>query len=693
MPMEAPWTTCLLTRILISYLDAQKKEAPVDYAAILGDTAFVGGIDDSKAYLTNPHNWVPYAVFQRLIAGVERIVGSKDVGYHAALDYFPTGKQSSLVEIIAAYLSNVNQLLEFSSLWASGYTNYLRLQCILPSDPARCEATLLVQFGPNATPRIGSFNLIRGFYEGISQRFDDIEHAVCTEEISQLTIKAILTEFDGYHLERREEAEWVDWLFVIDTASKQEVAAARRVVLQTEVRPAISTLPAAFVDTGSMICPSVDGQYHLIAPKGATDHPDVGPTAWQIMHQGQLQNNDGATFLLHTGAYFNAPYSRYRFAWKRKVEGDPTGPKPLRRQSEIIPLLLQHVGELRETHRRFLQCLIDRHALIENHRSLQAHIEDKSALLGLTGQTPVMQALFDQVRMIAPTDMTVLIIGETGVGKELLAQVIHRSSLRREKTLYTVNCAALTESLLESELFGHEKGAYTGAVSQQKGLFERANGGTVFLDEVGECSPAMQAKLLRVLENMEVQRVGGSKVLHIDVRILAASNRNLGECVSAGTFRSDLLYRLNTVSLTIPPLRNRVADLPLLIDYFMEFYSRQHKKRKPALSQAAQTLLLTYDWPGNVRQLKNEIERAVVFDQNQIILPENIQLADVLSPVPSAPDSTLFHDTVEAHRRAVVESALKKAGGNQTIAASYLGLQRTYLSRLMRQLGIRAKPA
>ena len=690
MSVAPPWTTCLLSRMLILYLDSQKKEASVDYAAVLGDTAFVGDIEGGpKAYLTNGNNWVPDAVLQRLITTVERILGSKEAAYHAARDYFPSEKQHSLLEIIASYLSNVNQLIELSSLWAAAYTNHLQLQYIFSGDSACCEATLLSRCNANVTLRIGAFQLLRGCYEGMAQCFDNIECALCTEEISQLTLEAILAEFDGYHLERREEPQWADWLFVVDTASKQEVAAARRVVLQTETLPAVPTLASGVLEAEEMICLPVDGQYRIIVPKAVEGHPGAGPTAYQIAHQGRLQNKDGMTFLLRTGAYFNAPYSRYRFTWKTK--GMPTANiQQLRRRPEIIPLLLRHVGELRETHRRLLQCLIDRHALIESHRLLHTQIEDQGAILGMTGQTPMMQALFEQVRMVAPTDATVLITGDTGVGKEMLAQAIHRSSLRREKTLYTVNCAAFPESLLEVELFGHERGAYTGAVAERKGIFETADGGTVFLDEVSECSPAMQAKLLRILENREVQRVGGRKTLKVDVRILAASNRKLGDCVSAGTFRSDLLYRLNVVSLTIPPLRHRAADIPFLIDYFLEFYSRQYKKRKPRLSPAAQNLLLAHDWPGNVRQLKNEIERVVVFDRGQEIAPEHLLLSDA-PPARSAPDGASFHEAVEAYRRSVVKAALEKTGGNQTLAASHLGLQRTYLSRLMRQLGIRAK--
>ena len=691
MAMTPPWTTCLLTRMLISYLDSQKQDAGVDYAAVLGDTSFFcGGVEGPKVYLMNDKNWVPHAVLQRLLAAVEGAVGNKEVGYYAARGYFPSGQQSSLMEIIATYLNNVNHVLEFSSLWAAGHTNYLRLQCIPPSDPARCEATLLAQFSDNTTPRIGSFHLVRGCYEGITQRFDDIERALCTEEISQLTIEAILTEFKGYCLERREEPQWADWLFVVDTDSKQEVAAARRVVLQTEVCPAISSLSDAIPNSVNLICPSVDGQYPLIAPRVAEGVSGSGPTVWQIAHQGRLQNPDGTTFLLRTGAYFNAPYSRYRFTWTR--QGAPQQIQPPQRSTAIVPLLLRHVAELRETHRRFLEAVIDRQALFESHRSLHLKIENNGDLLGRTGQTPVMQALFEQVRMVAPTDATVLILGETGVGKELLANTIHRSSLRREKMLYTVNCAGLAESLLEMELFGHEKGAYTGALSEKKGLFETAQGGTVFLDEIGECSLAMQAKLLRVLENREVQRIGGRKTLHIDVRILAASNRQMSDCVAAGTFRKDLFYRLNVVSLDIPPLRNRVADLPFLIDYFLEFFSCQYKKPKPSLSSSAEVLLMTYEWPGNVRQLKNEIERAVLFDQNQSITPKDLLLTEGQAFTRAAFSGGSFHDSVEAFRRTVIQTALKKAGGNQTLAAGHLGLQRTYLSRLMRKFGLRAKP-
>jgi transcriptional regulator with PAS, ATPase and Fis domain len=304
-----------------------------------------------------------------------------------------------------------------------------------------------------------------------------------------------------------------------------------------------------------------------------------------------------------------------------------------------------------------------------------------------------MQELFEQIQTVAQVDSTVLIMGETGTGKELLARAIHQASLRRSQRLLAINCAALPESLLESELFGHEKGAFTGALSQKKGIFETANGGTLFLDEVGEISSAMQVRLLRVLEEQEIQRVGGTETIPIDVRVISATNENLKDLIASGKFRRDLYYRLYVITFKVPPLRERLDDLILLVDHYLDLFSRKCKKQKPVITREALSFLKNYQWPGNIRELKNVIERAVVMDRDQqiaiddiIIEEEDQSLTKIKIDEPNS-----FHDSIESHKRNVIADALKKSSGNQSKAAQLLGLQRTYLARLIRQLNISAK--
>ena len=301
-----------------------------------------------------------------------------------------------------------------------------------------------------------------------------------------------------------------------------------------------------------------------------------------------------------------------------------------------------------------------------------------------------MQRLFEQVKLVARAESTVLIVGETGTGKELLARAIHHLSPRQSERFFAINCAVLTESLLEAELFGYEKGAFTGAQSMKKGIFETAHGGTLLLDEVGEISPAMQVKLLRVLEEEEIQRVGGRETIPIDVRIISATNRDLKELVDSGGFRNDLYYRLHVISLQIPPLRERREDTLLLVDHFLGLFSKKCKKEKPTLTREAVVLLENHTWPGNIRELKNVIECAVVLDSDNQITRDDIIIHEIGTSVPPAEGGRIipYHETVEGHKRRVIEEALIRTNGNRTQAAELLGLQRTYLSRLIRQLGI-----
>jgi Nif-specific regulatory protein len=291
---------------------------------------------------------------------------------------------------------------------------------------------------------------------------------------------------------------------------------------------------------------------------------------------------------------------------------------------------------------------------------------------------------------VAPTDSTVLISGESGTGKELAARAIHRNSKRAGKPFMAVNCAALNESLLESELFGHEKGAFTGAVSQKKGRLEVADHGTVFLDEVGELSPALQVKLLRVLQEREFERVGGTNSIKVDIRLIAATNKNLEEAIETGEFRQDLFYRLNVVSFEMPALRDRREDIPLLSSYFADKNGVKCNRRLTGISAEARACLSAYDWPGNVRELENAIERAVVLGSTNLILPEDLPEAvlerDLLSDTSTA---LKYHEAVTHTKRQIILDAVTQAKGNYTEAAKLLGVHPNYLHRLIRNLNLR----
>ena len=252
-----------------------------------------------------------------------------------------------------------------------------------------------------------------------------------------------------------------------------------------------------------------------------------------------------------------------------------------------------------------------------------------------------------------------------------------------------VNCVALSEELLESELFGHEKGAFTGASTQKRGKLEVADGGTVFLDEIGDMKPGLQAKLLRFLQNREFDRVGGTRAIKVDVRVIAATNRDLLQAVKAGAFREDLFFRLNVVTLTVPPLRERTEEIPQLAEFFLKKYCREAKKPGIRISPQAMKMLTAYSWPGNVRELQNAIERAVVLKTGQMLTPEDFSLQPMdITPEQSALMNRPFHEAVERHKREVIRRALALASGSQTKAAELLGLQRTYLARLIKQMKI-----
>ena len=321
----------------------------------------------------------------------------------------------------------------------------------------------------------------------------------------------------------------------------------------------------------------------------------------------------------------------------------------------------------------------------ENQRLL----EDVNLEHNMVGEGAAMQRIYHFIAKVAPTDSTVLIVGESGTGKELAARAIHRNSKRSQKPFIAINCAALTETLLESELFGHEKGSFTGAFTQKKGRLETAESGTLFLDEIGELSPALQVKLLRVLQEREFERVGGTQSIKVDIRVIAATNKNLDEAIQQGEFRQDLFYRLNVVSFEMPPLRERRDDIMLLASYFADKYGPTCNRRLTGISTDARACLVNYDWPGNVRELENAIERAVVLGTTDLILPEDLP-ETVLETKKTTPVSTAgYHEAVAETKRGIILKAMDQARGNFTEAAKILGIHPNYLHRLIRNLDLR----
>jgi DNA-binding NtrC family response regulator len=309
----------------------------------------------------------------------------------------------------------------------------------------------------------------------------------------------------------------------------------------------------------------------------------------------------------------------------------------------------------------------------------QAGFQD---MVGLRGGLAPLAMMLERV---AASDATVMIRGESGSGKELVARELHRRSARAAGPFVRVNCAAFSEGVLESELFGHEAGAFTGARAARRGRFEQADGGTLFLDEIGDVAPALQVKLLRVLQERELERVGGNRTIHVDIRVLAATHRNLEELISDGRFRADLFYRLNVVPLQVPPLRARGEDIAPLANYFLARFAREMGKRL-AFSDAALLLLGRYDWPGNVRELRNVVERAAVLADAQALLEADDLIFDAAAP--AAPPTSITEEIAQHERQKIVD-ALKQAAGSKARAARLLGIPRTTLNERMRKHNIR----
>ena len=337
-----------------------------------------------------------------------------------------------------------------------------------------------------------------------------------------------------------------------------------------------------------------------------------------------------------------------------------------------------------------LQRALGERRLGDENRRLKAQLDSKYGFENIIGTSPAMQEVFETIRQAAPTRATVLIQGESGTGKELVARALHQCSPRRDGPFIPVHCAALAPTLLESELFGHEKGAFTGATERRRGRFELADGGTLFLDEIGEIDPALQVKILRVLEERKFERVGGTETIHVDVRLVAATNRDLRARVAEGTFREDLFYRLHVVNLTLPPLRERTGDVVLLAQHYLKTLAAENGKKPPAISPEAMDVLQAYAWPGNVRELRNVIERLVVLGTGG-----RLTVADLPAAVRDGAAGGLAIPSragrvLRDAERQLIADALRRHRNNRTKAAQDLGISRRTLHRKINEFGLRA---
>ncbi len=336
---------------------------------------------------------------------------------------------------------------------------------------------------------------------------------------------------------------------------------------------------------------------------------------------------------------------------------------------------------------------LENYRLIKENKRLSQALSDRYRYGNIIGKSKPMQQIYDLISKVAQSKASVLITGPSGTGKELIAKAIHYNSPRRDRPFISVNCGALTETLLESELFGHEKGAFTGAVNMKKGRFELADEGTLFLDEVGDMPPPLQVKLLRVLQEMEFERVGGTKTIKVDVRVLSASNRNIKEDVAEGNFREDLFYRLNVINIEVPSLRERTEDIRLLVNHFIEKYREDEGKERIELSPEAWKILYSYSWPGNVRELENIIERAVVLTADALIGPEDLpaelsQREEEVDVERFIPLDAPLQNTLERIEEKLIRRALEQCDNVQSHAAEMLGITKSLIQHKMKKYNI-----
>jgi DNA-binding NtrC family response regulator len=687
METPQPWATCFLTEILLAYLEEHHPaKASIDYPALFRHVEGFVPPSDPQAFLRHGTNWVPLAVLREMLSQCERITGRKDVAYLAARAYFEHGQDEllTLFEIIFRVLNDVRSVVLCSHLWASVLqTNHLRLQSFETPAPAR-DLYMLAQFDENTRPAVGSMHFVRGLSEGFPRLYSFIEDLRCIEEISQLRIEDIVREFPEYRVITRGDQ------VAIHSAS-EPVLEARRVALKSETVPLSRDILTDIPDV--VVKATRSGTIRVLTKQEETDPQERphAPPAYRIVRPGTV-GHDGLIYTFEQDQVFNAPYSRFRFVWTERPHPEVEVPvEQLRRQ--VSELLFQYLKQVRYTQTRMVEFSIERSRLVQENIDLRREIERTYSYAGIVGQSKPMQELFALIRSLAETDVTVLIQGETGTGKELIARAIHYNSPRRARRFLAVNCGALAETLLQSELFGHEKGAFTGADTRRKGIFETADGGTLFLDEIGEISQGTQVKLLRVLQDGEFQRVGGTETIRVNVRTLSATNQNLEALVKSGRFRQDLYYRLNVFPLLVPPLRDRAEDIPLLVDHFIQIANPKFRKAIRGVSPEAMSVLIAHQWPGNVRELENVVQRTMVVSTHDLVeladVPRELRGEDQV-PSRTAPDLRgRARASTELVEKQTILDALAKTGGNVTHAAKALGVSRATLQSKMKAYGLR----
>ncbi|HEY5593614.1 MAG TPA: sigma 54-interacting transcriptional regulator, partial [Nitrospiria bacterium] len=618
------------------------------------------------ALLMDSHAWLPEEVLREVLLTAERVSGRKEIAREAAVDYFTRaagaeGKRGpSIFEIMARTFGDVRSAALCSGLWAGAYTTFMRLQAVA-KDPVETELIVLSQCDPGFRPLLATHFMLKGNYEGFVRLYDFIEEARLEEEFLQYRIRDIASEFEGYAVEEEGEG-----LTIVESRGRRTVAAFRPVQLDheelpcpmpsAEAREGGDRLPAdattVAASDGWILQPQLRSNgpalFRVLVPRRVSSRTqtDAAASALRVVQGGALRSGS-LEYVFREGAFYEAPYSRYRFRWReRKRPVLPSAGLETRIQ-KMTYLLFAYLQELKATQQRLLAYAAENKALtVENvylRREVQEVNQGWPAQKPL-GESPAMRAVLDLVDQVAPTDSTVLITGETGTGKELIARRIHQSGDRRDRRFVAINCGAVPEGLLESELFGHERGAFTGALSRKIGKFEWASGGTLFLDEIGEIPPAVQVKLLRVLQERELVRVGGNDPIALDVRIVAATNQDLKALVQKGSFRKDLYYRLHVIPVHLPPLRERLEDLPALADYFLARLRRRLRKNVQTFSPVVLDRMRDYSWPGNIRELENVLERAVTLIPvsrtvlTPEFLPPEIRGGDQASPVPSPAD-------------------------------------------------------
>ena len=669
MQPQTAWATGFLTQLLLNHLQSrypspmQKIDPRTFFSGIEGYES----LKDPLSLLMDSHAWLPEEVLREVLRTAERVSGRKEIACEAAVDYFTRaagteGKRvPSIFEIMARTFDDVRSAALFSGLWAGAYTTFMRLQAVA-KDPVETELIILSQCDPGFRPLLATHFMLKGNYEGFVRLYDFVEEARFEEEFLQYRVRDIVSEFEGYAVEEEGEG-----LKIVESRKRRTVAVFRPVQLDHEEipcpRPSAEALEGGdrlpaddateAASDGWILQPQLRSNgsalFRVLVPRmvSSRTQTDAAASALRVVQGGALRSGS-LEYVFREGSFYEAPYSRYRFRWRERKRSALQSAGLETRIQKMTYLLFAYLQELKATQQRLLAYAAENKALTAENVYLRREVDQRWTSRKLLGDSPGMQAVLGMAQQVAPTDSTVLIMGETGTGKELVARLIHTLSHRRSGRFVAINCGAIPENLLESELFGHEKGAFTGAVGRRLGRFEWAHGGTLFLDEIGDISPAMQLKLLRVLQEKEFERVGGDRTLRADVRVIAATNQNLQDLVSSGRFRKDLYYRLNVIPVHLPPLKERPEDIPLLAEHFLLKYAAQLKKRLKTLSPEAKATLRAYAWPGNVRELENIMERVVTLaptDQIRLsleMLPSELRAGSRAAP--QAASSRLLMD-------------------------------------------------